>query len=263
MQMVLRWAIGKEAFGIQPNGSLRTLIVQAENDDGDMAEMRDGIVAGLGFTEEEARVATAGVLVIQEDERTAAAFCGMLDHTLGEHDLDVVVIDPALAYLGGEASSQKDVTAFLRTELTPVLRRRDVGAIVVHHTNKPITGKDKSPWNAGDHAYAGSGSAEWANWPKGVINLRNVGSHDQFELQLGKRGKRIGWTEEDGVTNRYTARIAHAQSGQGIFWRRVTEQEEMLAGVEGSKASKTRNDLLPVCLIVAGHDFNHGWVKKL
>jgi hypothetical protein len=39
---------------------LSTVKVQAENDDGDLAEMRDGVIAGLGLSAEEAKAATSG-----------------------------------------------------------------------------------------------------------------------------------------------------------------------------------------------------------
>jgi hypothetical protein len=250
MQMAVSWAIGRDAFGIKPNGNLRTLILQAENDDGDMAEMRDGIFAGLKLTAEETVATAASIMVVQEDTRTGMNFCEMLDHVLADNAVDLVVIDPAFAYLGGDAAAQSEVSAFLRNGLNPVLREREVGGIIVHHVNKPPTGKERPNWQAGDFAYSGSGSSEWANWARGVINLRSTGSHDVFELRLGKRGKRVGWKHDDGVTMRYATRIAHGESGRGIYWREVSEEEELMAGVESPKTPKTREhvmNLVPGC----------------
>src|SRR5206468_2700274 len=84
----------------------------------------------------------------------------------------------------------------------PLLREFNCAAVVVHHTNKPPTGKEKPDWSAGDFAYLGGGSAEWANWARAVLGLRSLGSHDVFELRAGKRGGRLGWKEEDGETSR-------------------------------------------------------------
>ena len=39
MQMAINWALGKATFGIAPERPLKSLIVQAENDRGDIAEM--------------------------------------------------------------------------------------------------------------------------------------------------------------------------------------------------------------------------------
>ena len=53
MQAKILWAIGKPLFGIHPTKPLKSLLIQAENDDGDLAEMRDGVMAGLNLTAEE------------------------------------------------------------------------------------------------------------------------------------------------------------------------------------------------------------------
>src|SRR5205807_1283581 len=47
LQMMMRWAAGRECFGIEPVRPLKSLLIQAENDDGDLSEMRDGVSAGL------------------------------------------------------------------------------------------------------------------------------------------------------------------------------------------------------------------------
>ena len=39
MQMSMNWALGRTTFGIHPERPLKSLIVQAENDVGDVAEM--------------------------------------------------------------------------------------------------------------------------------------------------------------------------------------------------------------------------------
>ena len=50
MQMAINWALGKATFGIAPECPLRSLIVQAENDRGDIAEMLQGkVLTGLGI----------------------------------------------------------------------------------------------------------------------------------------------------------------------------------------------------------------------
>ena len=230
MQMAICWALGRESFGIRPSGCIKILVVQAENDDGDLVEMRDGIIAGLQLSQDDGRQATDNISIIREDVLTGADFCSMLDTVLTDRSFDVVIIDPTFAFLGGEASSQQAVSRFLRNGLNPVLRNRGCGAILVHHVNKPPAGKEKPNWQAGDHAYAGSGSAEFANWARGVVNLRSIGCYDEFELHLGKRGKRVGWRKEDRSTVEYTKRIAHATQEGQICWREVSFEEQVLSG---------------------------------
>ena len=73
MQAMILWALGKAAFGIKPARPLKSLLVQAENDDGDLAEMRDGVMRGLGLSEDERARACEMVLVVREDLREQGA----------------------------------------------------------------------------------------------------------------------------------------------------------------------------------------------
>ena len=50
MQASLCWGIGREFFGIHPARPLKSLLIQSENDHGDLAEMRDGVLDGLAFS---------------------------------------------------------------------------------------------------------------------------------------------------------------------------------------------------------------------
>jgi len=246
LQCAILWSLGKAAFGIRPARPLSVLLIQAENDDGDVAEVRDGIFAGLGLSPEAAALAGERIKVVREDERVGMAFCILLERIIKEHHPDLVIIDPVLAFLGGDASSQRDVSGFLRGGINPIIRRHGCGAILVHHTNKPPADKKKDTWSGGDFAYLGSGSAEWANWARAVISLRATGGHDYFELRLGKRGKRVGWKHEDGDTPRYVARLAHGREDGQIYWREVSEIEEAMGGVADPLATKGKLHILPL-----------------
>ena len=60
-QAAVCWAVGRPYFGIRPQNALRILIVQSENDDEDMAEMRDGILVGLNLTPVELQLASSNI----------------------------------------------------------------------------------------------------------------------------------------------------------------------------------------------------------
>ncbi|MBU4460767.1 MAG: AAA family ATPase [Verrucomicrobia bacterium] len=230
MQAALLWAIGFPAFGLEPARPLRILIVQAENDDGDLAEMRDGVIAGLNLRDEDRDKACAGIRIVTEDTRTREGFAAFLDRTLRDHPVDLVIVDPAFAYLGGDASSQRDVSPFLRNMLNPVVHKHRVGLILVHHVNKPASGEQRPQWQAGDYAYLGAGSAEFANWARAVIAIRSIGSDEVFELLLAKRGRRVGWKDDLGrpTNSRY---IAYHREPGVICWREVSTAEvEALTG---------------------------------
>jgi len=225
MQMAISFGLGRECFGINPNGRLRSVIVQAENDEGDMAEMRDGVIEGMELSEEE--IAALGgwwePLTVHHETglRGKALVANVLMPVADFRAPDLVWIDPALSYLDGEPNSAQDVGEFLRSLITPFAQVQTCGVVLVAHTAKPLRGQQNN-WKAGDDAYSTLGSVEWANWARGVITLKNVGSHSVFRLSAPKRGKRLGWKREDGETTT-TRMIAHSE--KGICWRDVSEDE--------------------------------------
>ncbi len=245
MQLSLHLAIGRELFGITPgdyyrNRGLRVLLIQAENDEGDLAEMRDGILAGCGLSPEEKIRAQEGVTVCTIADQAADRFIETVEALLLEHGpFDVLIIDPAFAYLGGDSNSQKDVSRFMRNLINPLLQRHRIGLVLAHHTNKPLRGKEKDNWEAGDYAYLGAGSAEWINPARAALAIRSLGSESVFELRAPKRGKRLGWTDDDGqpTTAQY---IAHHLEAGIICWRKAdkAEVEELLAGPSPDRARK-------------------------
>ncbi len=244
MQALVLWALGRPCFGIVPARPLRALLIQAENDDGDLAEMRDGVIRGLNLSRADQERAGAAIMVRQEDARTGREFFARtVEPLLVEHRPDLLVIDPALAFLGGESNSQADVGGFLRNGLNPLLHRYGCAGIVVHHTNKPPTGQEKGEWAGGDFAYLGGGSAEWANWPRAVIAIRSKGSHEVFELVLAKRGARVGWTDPGTGGKAFTRLIGHATEPGAICWREVDPSETELAGRNGKRIPQP-NDLM-------------------
>lgn len=225
MQALVSWALGKPCFGITPARPLTSLLVQAENDSVDIAEFRDGVFSGLQLTDEERASLRGRIHVVRENARTAAEFVAHTLRPLIERIRpDLLWIDPALAYLGGESNSQKDVGGFLRNLLNPLLTEFRCAAVVVHHGNKPPSGNQKPQWQAGDFAYLGGGSAEWANWARAVIVIRSIGSEEIYELRAAKRGRRLGWKDEAGLptTRRH---IAWSPDPKMIFWREPSPEE--------------------------------------
>jgi len=223
IQFALCWALGREALGIAPARPLRSLYIQAENDDGDLAELRDGICDGLEFTEADRAEAFERVTFSTVDDLCGLTFIAQAFTPLVEqHRPDLVFVDPLLSYIGADVSKQEVVSPWLRNGLNPILHRTGSGLVLVHHVNKPPTGEAKREWKAGDFAYIGSGSADLANWARAVIAIRSIGDHSVFELHLGKRGKRVGWADPDG-TPLYSRRIAHGTDG--IYWREAQADE--------------------------------------
>jgi hypothetical protein len=261
MQFMLSWAIGRDCFGFTPTRPIKSLLIQAENDDGDLAEMRDGVLAGLGLSKNDRKQALDGVLSATVDDRTSINFVtGVVEPLASKYEPDVVWIDPLFSYLGGDVSQQEVVSAFLRNWLNPVLHRHKCAVVLLHHVNKPPSGrKEKPDWQAGDFAYLGSGSADLANWARAVIALRAVGSHDVFELRACKRGARLGWVESDSQTRRYSIHIAHAKEPGAICWR-TAEQSEVEVTKGGRPAVAEVNDLVA---LLDGQQLTSGEWQKL
>jgi hypothetical protein len=244
LQAAIMWTLGRDHFGIKPFGRLRVLIVQAENDDGDMAEIRDGIFLALDLSEQERREACARIKVVCESAATGLGFVAMAKTLIAEHRPDLLVIDPFFSYLGDSVSDQKAVSAFLRNGMNPILQEYGCALILVHHTNKPLSGREKPDWRAGDYAYLGSGSAEIANWSRGVMAIRAIGSHTIFDVQLGKRGKRAGLVNDDGETI-YQFYIKHIKGG-GICWQPATDADFVSHGKGTPKKHEDVYRLLPM-----------------
>jgi len=218
MQALALWSNGLPFFGITPAKPLASILIQAENDDGDLAEMRNGICTGLKFTEDQRKEFFEHVLVFSSNGITGRKFCEeVLRPLLDINPVNLVVIDPALAFMGGDVKEQKDVGAFLRQHLNPQLYAHNVSSLIIHHTNKPKAGnEDTAPLN-GDWAYQGSGSAEWANWARGVISLQSSGSPGVYKLHAGKRAARIGWRDsQDQIL--FEKILIHSREKGVICW---------------------------------------------
>ena len=219
VQAAALWSNCLDFFGIIPSKPLKTVIIQAENDDGDIAQMRDGICTGLEFTQAQRQCFFQNVLIYSSWGLTGRAFCQeVVRPILDLHDPNLVAIDPALSFVGGDVKEQKVVGQFLREYLNPVIFEHTCACVMMHHTNKPLTGKEKSSWRNGEMAYTGSGSAEWANWPRAVIALQSTGTPGFYNLHASKRGARLAWTNDHDELI-YQKLIAWSRDKSIIHWR--------------------------------------------
>lgn len=242
-QFAVGWAIGAPVFGITPARPLRSLIVQAENDDYDLAEMVQGVASahGLAPGSEGWDQVAKNVLFRTETSSFGPRFCARLRDMIKADRPDVVWIDPLLSFAGVDVSKQDQVTPFLRADLTPILEATGVVMIGVHHTGKPKDSKATRDWTAIDWAYAGIGSSELVNWARAVMLLRPVEGRS-FELKLAKRGSRAGATHPDGEPAYSSVWIRQAIGR--IYWEQELPPEEP-APETPSKAEKPRGGPSP------------------
>ncbi|MCE9520058.1 MAG: AAA family ATPase [Verrucomicrobia bacterium] len=238
MQMMLAFACGRECFGIKSARALKVLLVQAENDDGDLTEMRDGVLAGLDFTDAESDQARHNVHVISVNHLAGEAWLSHVDKKLGTIKPDILWIDPAFAYVPGDTNASEAIGNFCRRGINPLLTKHNCACIVVHHTTKPQAAKPGGRRTTNVDAYAGAGSAEWANWARAVLVLEARGK-GRYRLHAAKRGGRLGW-QDDAGTRIYVKHIEHCHSSLGFWW-----VESLDSGSDaGAETGPTIEDLL-------------------
>ena len=242
MQIMIGLALGRNVLGIEPARPLKSLLIQAENDEGDLAEFRDGTMAGMNLTDEEKTIVGERVTICTEDARSGLEFCtSVIEPLLERHRPDLLWTDPALAYVGGDSNSGKDVGQFLRQGLNPLIHRYGCGVVIIHHTAKPLRATGGTATAPQDFAYAGSGSAEWANWSRATLAIDPV-ADGVFRLIARKRGSRLRWKDEAGES---TVRrcIRHCREEGRVWWEEASEEEAGAAPV-GGKPQKTVADLV-------------------
>jgi hypothetical protein len=239
----MRWAQGLEAFGIQPTGPLRLLTIQAENDEGDLTEMVRGGAKYYNFTREQLEVIHKNTRVETLVEERGEVFLARLRVLVAEFRPDIVRIDPLHAFAGCKVEDAKEMGAFLRAGLNPILKKYQCGAIVVHHTPKPPKENDGRERTAMDFLYAGAGSAEITNWARALLVIEQK-SQGVFAFHASKRGHRIGW--RDPIEGKeFTRYFRHAREDGAMHWEAITDPEEVEA------AAKSRGGKNPEAALLA------------
>ena len=230
-QAAVGWALGEPLFGITPIRPLRSLIIQAENDVGDLSEMARGVINGLGYS---ARVNEVEPMLrfVSDAAQSGDAFIEWVERLINEHKPDVCWIDPLFSFFGGNVSDQAAVSKFLRNGLGAIGQRTGIVWAICHHTNKPIKDAPKSGGLGSDLSYLGSGHAEFANWARAVLTLRET-EEGLFELRACKRGKRAGLLDHEGKP---ATEIFLAHGKTGICWERA--DPPALSGIDATKKAE-------------------------
>ena len=223
LQMAVHWALGRPCFGIPANGRLKIIIIQSEDSDGDIAEVWASIEYKMKLSKEEIEIVRKNVLIVSDRVSRGERFLHRTRRLIVEHNPDLVIINPLQAFIDGDVTESKDLGDFLREGLNsmnePVPR---FGWIIVHHTTKPASGKDKQERQWHEVMYDMAGGAELINWARAIMSLRACETEGDFQLVLAKRGKRAGVTKLVGE-----APHAHYEAATKISLRHSKESIQL------------------------------------
>ena len=221
MQLMILWALALPAFGIEPVRPLRSLIIQAENDPGDLAEMYQGVQQGMGLTPDQERLLEDRIFIYRDTTHTGPEFVRIAAALIDRHHPDLVWCDPLLNYIGDEISEQKVISDFCCKNLNAVSVKTGVIWCLLHHTGKPSKDpKATTHWTASDLAYSGLGSSALVNWSRETAVLVRIktpeGQPPTFQLSMTKRRTRAGLKTSQGNSTD-TIFLRHSDHG-GICW---------------------------------------------
>lgn len=226
MQAAIAWAICRSLFGITPVKALKSLIIQHENDLGDLAEMFQGVWLGMGLPLDDKDLiqqVNRNLVIIRERSRTGQSFLLAIRRLIEKHQPDLVWVDPLYTYMGDDISKQSVCSQFLCDGLGPITEATGVTWMLMHHTGKPSQDpRAKSGWKKHDHNYAGLGSSLLTNWPRAIVSLDSI-SDTEFVMRLGKRGKRAAAKDYDGNP---TDTVYLSHSKYGICWTQIPKPAE-------------------------------------
>lgn len=237
MQMAIMFALGLPFFGLKPRRPLKSVIIQAENDLGDTAEMFQGVLLGMALVSDDSEgnkalmeVLKKNLIIIRDQTHTGNGFSRFAEKIVEEHKPDLFWIDPMLSFYGDDINDQKAMSHFLREKLNPISERTGIIWMMLHHTGKPSkdAAKNQKSWSARDFSYLGIGSSELSNWARAIICLTATGE-DEFRMIFAKRGWRAGIYD---TANTPCSELNLAYSTDYICWRQIAvpKTDEEMAG---------------------------------
>ena len=190
MQASILWSLGKTAFGVDPVRPLKIVLVQAENDMGDLSEEVQGIVEKLNLSKTELETVNRNCRFITDPNNVGQKFIDMANGVLDVYEPDVFIMDPLLHYIGTDVRSQQAVSEFVRHGIGGLAKHYGTTFIAMHHTGKPPSDNNsRSNWSNRDLSYLATGSSDLVNFARAVAVLRE--QFGVFELNFTKRGERV------------------------------------------------------------------------
>lgn len=241
-------AAGVTWHGLTFRHPLKTLVIQAENDEGDLSEMLLGGLASVRANFSKSELITMGknLMFEQVTDKIGEKFIRWLEEIIRESKAELVVIDPLLSFIGDDISQQKVVSQFFCHWLQPILHRTGVICVLIHHTGKP----PKERIRDADLSYSGLGSSVLTSWPRAVSVMSPTDEEGVFRFSNCKRGRRAA------MVNDFTGGISkdiflqHGNANDGLQWKQVRYEEPEPDEGKGKEKKSQKKSSLPLDFFV-------------
>lgn len=249
-QMGINWALGREAFGIMPARPLKIVMIQAENDRGDLIEMAKGTIP-RGLTEDKFARLGANFTLLKCNDKTGAEFLKYVRRVLNKHRPDLLFVDPLTSFAGCAMTDDAKIPEFLRGGFNHMLDEFRTALLLAHHT--PKTNRlDTSAYKPSDWMYQLAGCADLTNWARGIIVVETTRNPALFRFHAAKRGKRVDWENADGEPT-LSKLFAHSVIKDRIEWLAATPEDvESLKSARSNKPPRMTPEQLRNYLPVTG-----------
>ena len=237
MQMAILFATGRDLWKLKPHKARKVVLIQAENNFLDLVEPAQSITRILGLSETEKADLRKNFRVISDDTHSGEGFVRLLSSICDRYKPEIVIVDPLMAYIGGEISKQEVCTKFFRNGINPVIHRHNIGLIVLHHTGKPRSKDLKNFEQNTDLEYLGIGSSDITNWAR-AVSIIMPSQHDKniYEFKHVKRGKRTG--------SEPIIYLKQGRNHKDIFWYLSEKPEKVVKTQKGDgKRSPNANPI--------------------
>lgn len=253
MQMSILFATGRDLWKLEPHKPRKVILIQAENNFLDLVEPAQSITRILNLSEQEKADLRKNFRVVSDDTHSGEGFVRLLENICERYKPEIVIVDPLMAYIGGDISKQEVCTKFFRNGINPIIHKHNVGLIVLHHTGKQKA-KDLKQFEANtDLEYLGIGSSDITNWAR-AVSIIMPSRHDKniYEFKHVKRGRRTGSDPviylKQGSDHKdifwyiaeKPAKVVRTQKGEGKYNPNTNPIYEKLGLEQMSPISKTK-----------------------
>ncbi len=226
MQMCILFGSGRKLWGLDPHKPRSVVLIQAENNFLDLVEPAQSISRILKITSDEKELLRRNFKIVSDDSHSGESFVKLVDAVCKKYHPEILIIDPLMAYIGGDISKSEVCAKFFRNELNPIIHKHKVALIVLHHTGKPKAQELRKFAKNSDMEYLGIGSSDITNWARAIsVILPSPDDENVFEFIHCKRGKRVG-----GETKIY---LRQGESSQDIFWYQTQKPSKVVKNQKG------------------------------